>query len=65
MRHMTAKKRRFAEELGKCMGKWVVTDDDKVIGCGDSIEEAEKKAKQADVDKPVIFPLPDLDHGYF
>ena len=64
---MTQKERKLAKELGKCIGKWVVMDDDNVVACGDSVEEAEKKAKEAHIKKPVIFPLPDVEkgHGYF
>lgn len=57
------KKENFGKQLGKCIGKWVATDDHRVIACGKTIKEVEKKAADAHVEKPVIFQVPDVREG--
>lgn len=59
------KKDKLAAELGKCEGKWVAVYDDKLVACGKSLEEVEKKANKANINDPVLFIVPKLGDGYY
>jgi hypothetical protein len=60
---MTKKESEFIEALRKCVGKWVATDDEKVVACGDTVEEVKKKTKEANIKRPIIFQLPHTREG--
>lgn len=63
---MTHRQEEFAKELGNCAGKWVATtDDDRVVGCGDTVQEAVEQAHANDVKDPVVFPVPAQDGCFF
>lgn len=45
--------------------KWVaLTDDNKVVGSGDTLEEASKEAKKNGYDDPIFMIVPSFKYGF-
>lgn len=54
------KKEKLAEDIGKCLGKWVAEYDGCLIASGDSIEEVKKASEEKGINNPIIWQVPTL-----